>query len=143
MPAGSNLTRSAGAMGVMTLISRVFGYARDLLQASILGAADSADAFVIAFRIPNLFRRLVGEGALTAALVPVFTETRERQGEAAGWRLAATAFWTFGALLLVLTGLGKGTFDVWIQVPHWDEPLSARTMEFDGQTDREIVFDIR
>jgi putative peptidoglycan lipid II flippase len=104
--AGSSLTRSAGAMGVMTLLSRVFGYVRDLLQASILGAADSADAFVIAFRIPNLLRRLVGEGALTAALVPVFTETRERQGEAAGWRLAATAFWTFGALLLLLTGLG-------------------------------------
>jgi putative peptidoglycan lipid II flippase len=106
VPADANLTRSAGAMGVMTLLSRVFGYIRDLLQASILGAADSADAFVIAFRIPNLLRRLVGEGALTAALVPVFTETRERQGEAAGWRLAGTAFWTFGVILLVLTGLG-------------------------------------
>ncbi len=93
-------------MGAMTLLSRIFGYLRDLLQASILGAADSADAFVIAFRIPNLLRRLVGEGALTAALVPVFTETRQRDGEEAGWRLAATAFWTMGALLLLLTGLG-------------------------------------
>ncbi|MCZ6600870.1 MAG: murein biosynthesis integral membrane protein MurJ [Acidobacteria bacterium] len=100
------MTRSAGAMGAMTLLSRIFGYIRDLLQASILGAADSADAFVIAFRIPNLLRRLVGEGALTAALVPVFTETRQRDGEEAGWRLAATAFWTMGALLLLLTGLG-------------------------------------
>jgi len=100
------MTRSAGAMGAMTLLSRIFGYIRDLLQASILGASDSADAFVIAFRIPNMLRRLVGEGALTAALVPVFTETRQREGEEAGWRLASTAFWTLGALLLLLTGLG-------------------------------------
>ncbi|MEN8197968.1 MAG: lipid II flippase MurJ, partial [Pseudomonadota bacterium] len=81
-----NLTRSAGAMGGMTLLSRIFSYIRDLLQAAILGAADVADAYVIAFRIPNLLRRLLGEGALTAAFVPVFTELRQRRGDVAGLR---------------------------------------------------------
>jgi putative peptidoglycan lipid II flippase len=104
--ASQNLTRSAGAMGVMTLLSRVFGYIRDLLQAAILGAADSADAFVIAFRIPNLLRRLLGEGALTAAFIPVFTETRRRAGEEEARRFAATAFGTLAAFLLVLVGIG-------------------------------------
>ncbi len=101
-----NLTRSAGAMGVMTLLSRVFGYVRDLLQAAILGAADSADAYVIAFRIPNLLRRLLGEGALTAAFIPVFADARRKEGEEATWQFATTTFWTLGALLLVVTGLG-------------------------------------
>jgi putative peptidoglycan lipid II flippase len=101
-----NLTRSAGAMGVVTLLSRIFGYARDLLQAAILGAADAADAYVIAFRIPNLLRRLLGEGALTAAFVPVFTDTRQREGEEEAWRFASTTFWTLAAFLLILTGLG-------------------------------------
>jgi putative peptidoglycan lipid II flippase len=101
-----NLTRSAGAMGVMTLLSRVFGYIRDLLQAAILGAADSADAFVIAFRIPNLLRRLLGEGALTAAFIPVFTETHRKEGEDEARRFAAKAFGTLAAFLLVLVGIG-------------------------------------
>ncbi|MFQ5669893.1 MAG: murein biosynthesis integral membrane protein MurJ [Acidobacteriota bacterium] len=100
------LARSAGAMGAMTLLSRVFGYLRDLLQATLLGAADSADAFVIAFRIPNLLRRLVGEGALTAAFIPVFTEVRKQEGHQAGWRFASTTFWTLASLLLVLVGVG-------------------------------------
>ncbi len=59
------LVRAAGSMGLMTALSRIAGYARDNLQASLLGAASSSDAFVIAFRIPNLLRRLLAEGALT------------------------------------------------------------------------------
>ena len=54
------LVRSAGVMSLMTLLSRVLGYVRDNLQAQMLGASRSADAFIIAFRIPNLLRRLVG-----------------------------------------------------------------------------------
>ncbi|MFQ5719407.1 MAG: murein biosynthesis integral membrane protein MurJ [Acidobacteriota bacterium] len=102
----NNLARSAGAMSLVTLLSRVFGYIRDLLQAALLGAADSADAYVIALRIPNLLRRLLGEGALTAAFVPVFTESFRQEGEEESWRFAAAAFWTLGALLLVITGIG-------------------------------------
>ena len=93
-------------MSVVTLLSRVFGYVRDLLQAALLGAADMADAYVIALRIPNLLRRLLGEGALTAAFVPVFTEIFQKEGEEESWRFAASVFWTLGALLLVVTGIG-------------------------------------
>src|SRR2546427_3664207 len=66
------LIRAAGSMSVMTMLSRIAGYFRDSLQATILGAANSSDAFVIAYRIPNMLRRLVAEGALTSAFVPTF-----------------------------------------------------------------------
>ncbi|MFQ5767032.1 MAG: lipid II flippase MurJ, partial [Acidobacteriota bacterium] len=93
-------------MGAMTLLSRVFGYFRDLLQASILGAADLSDAYIIAFRISNLLRRLVGEGALTAAFIPVFASTARQEGESSAWRFASSAFWTLAVVLLALTVLG-------------------------------------
>ena len=93
-------------MSLVTLLSRVLGYLRDLLQAALLGAADSSDAFIVAFRIPNLLRRLLGEGALTAAFVPVLAATRQRRGEAAMWRFAAQMFWVLGGVLLVLSALG-------------------------------------
>ena len=93
-------------MSLVTLLSRVMGYIRDLLQAALLGAADSSDAFIVAFRIPNLLRRLLGEGALTAAFVPTLAETRERRGEEAMWRFAGQMFWVLGGLLVVVTVLG-------------------------------------
>src|SRR5262245_23322305 len=100
------LVRSAGVMSFMTLLSRVFGYVRDNLQAQILGASRSADAFIIAFRIPNLLRRLVGEGAFTAAFVPTLSDYTkpERRGEL--WQFAAITFWTMCCVLMVLTALG-------------------------------------
>ena len=68
------VTRAAGIVGAATLLSRVFGYLRDMVLASYFGAGMAADAFIAAFRIPNLLRRLFGEGSLSIAFVPVFTE---------------------------------------------------------------------
>src|SRR3546814_2757999 len=67
-----------GTIGGLTLVSRIFGFARDMLLARILGAGLAADCFQLAFRLPNTFRRLFAEGAFSAAYVPMFS--RELQG---------------------------------------------------------------
>jgi putative peptidoglycan lipid II flippase len=100
------LVRSAGVMSLMTLISRVLGYVRDNLQAQILGASRSADAFIIAFRIPNLLRRLVGEGAFTAAFVPTLSEYTRPERRRELWGFAALVFWTMACVLMVLSAAG-------------------------------------
>ncbi len=74
--AGDNrkLLKAASLMGMFTLLSRMLGLVREIVRAHFLGTGMMADAFTMAFMIPNLFRRLVGEGAMTAASVPVFME---------------------------------------------------------------------
>jgi len=101
-----HLVRAAGSMSAMTALSRVAGYVRDNLQAQILGAANSSDAFVIAFRIPNMLRRLVAEGALTAAFVPTFTRYMRRHDRGAMWRFAGSVFYALSAALAVIVVLG-------------------------------------
>ena len=100
------MMRSAGAMSVTTMLSRILGYFRDNLQATILGAANSSDAFIIAFRIPNLLRRLVGEGALTSAFVPTFSRYLKDDDPRKLWRFANRMFYTLLIVLTVLTVLG-------------------------------------
>ena len=73
-----SLTRNASLIGSATLLSRVLGMARDILTASYFGTGLAMSAFVVAFTIPNLFRKLFGEGALTGAFIPVFTEYLEK-----------------------------------------------------------------
>lgn len=73
-----NLLKAITTVGGFTLLSRVFGFLRDILIANVLGAGMVADAFVVAFRLPNLFRRLFAEGAFAAAFVPLFS--RELEG---------------------------------------------------------------
>jgi putative peptidoglycan lipid II flippase len=82
------MLKSSGAMGVATLLSRVLGMAREVLYANFMGAGLVAGAFKLAFMIPNLFRRLLGEGALTAAFIPIFKEKEKTEGEAEMWRAA-------------------------------------------------------
>ncbi|NOS35801.1 MAG: hypothetical protein GQ522_04095, partial [Deltaproteobacteria bacterium] len=69
-----DITGAASVVGSATLLSRILGYIRDAVVASIFGAGFETDIFFVAYRIPNFFRRLIGEGALTASIVPVFTE---------------------------------------------------------------------
>ncbi|MCI0746971.1 MAG: murein biosynthesis integral membrane protein MurJ [Verrucomicrobia subdivision 3 bacterium] len=95
------MLKSSGAMAVATLASRVLGLAREMVYAAFMGASWVADAFIMAFMIPNLFRRLLGEGALTAAFIPIFKEKEKLAGEPEMWRAA-------NAIIsgLVLTALG-------------------------------------
>ena len=73
-----NLIKSTGAFGFFTLISRVLGYIRDVLIAIFLGSGPMADAFFVAFRLPNTFRRLFSEGTFNAAFVPSYTSEKVR-----------------------------------------------------------------
>jgi putative peptidoglycan lipid II flippase len=69
-----NLLKSMGTIGGLTMVSRVFGFAREMMMSRIMGASGAADAFLVAFRLPNTFRRLFGEGAFSAGFVPLFSQ---------------------------------------------------------------------
>ena len=80
----SNIYRSSFAVSFWTLVSRLFGYGRDILFAAFLGSGPVAEAFIIAFRIPNLFRRFFAEGSFSAAFIPMLSATNEKLGKEAG-----------------------------------------------------------
>src|SRR5436190_22759029 len=69
-----NLIKSTGTIGGLTMVSRVAGFAREMLMSRILGAGVYTDAFYVAFRLPNTFRRLFGEGAFSAGFVPLYSQ---------------------------------------------------------------------
>src|SRR5512136_3269548 len=102
----SRLLRSTASVALPTLVSRVLGYVRDLLQAYFLGTGDSADVFTIAYTIPNLFRRLTGEGALTPAFVPTFTELKRNRPPGGLWAFGNVFFWDLVLVMAVATGVG-------------------------------------
>ena len=83
-----SLARDVTTVGGATLLSRVLGFVRDVVIAAVLGAGALADAFFVALQIPNLFRRLLAEGALNAAFVPVWLRRRQEGGERAARRFA-------------------------------------------------------
>ena len=93
-------------VGSNTTLSRVLGLVRDIVIARTFGASESADAFFVAFRIPNLFRRFFAEGAFSQAFVPVLAEYREQRGEAAVNDLVAHVAGMLGAVLLTVTAIG-------------------------------------
>jgi putative peptidoglycan lipid II flippase len=93
----SQMLKSSGAMAAATLTSRVLGMVREMVYAWFMGSGWVANAFAMAFMIPNLFRRLLGEGALTAAFIPAFKEKEKTDGEAEMWRVANA---TISALII-------------------------------------------
>ena len=95
-----NLLRAASTISLFTLASRVTGLARDVVVAAAFGAGASLDAFNVAFRIPNLLRRLFGEGAFTQAFVPALAQIRATEGDEPTRRLVdAVATVLFCALV--------------------------------------------
>jgi putative peptidoglycan lipid II flippase len=101
-----NLIKSASLISIFTIVSRVFGYIRDSRIAFLLGAGTAADAFTTAYRIPNLLRRLVGEGAVSAAFIPVFSRYLAEDKEQAAWEFANTMLTLITLLLTAVTVLG-------------------------------------
>jgi putative peptidoglycan lipid II flippase len=77
-----NLLRALATVSGMTLLSRILGFVRDFIIARVFGAGMMTDAFFVAFRLPNLLRRLFAEGAFSQAFVPVLADYRNRRGEA-------------------------------------------------------------
>lgn len=106
MSENQKITRAATTIGMGTFLSRVLGFLRDMVIANFFGAGMAADAFFVAFRIPNLWRRLVGEGSLTISFIPVYTEYLTQRPEEDSREVTHIAFTIAGVVLLILTVLG-------------------------------------
>lgn len=102
MSINKSIARSAGIIGFATLCSRILGFIRDVVIARLFGVYVYAQAFVVAFKIPNLLRDLLGEGAANAAIVPVFSEYKARHTKEEFWELANIVL---NLLLIVVSGI--------------------------------------
>ena len=134
-----NLLKAASTVSLLTLASRITGLVREQLIAAAFGASAATDAFNVAFRIPNLLRRLFAEGAFSQAFVPILADTRERHGDEATHRLvdavASVLAWALlvtcvvgmvGAPALVwLIGSGLAEFDLAATMTRWMFPYIA------------------
>ena len=131
-----NLLKAASTVSLLTLVSRITGLVREQLIAANFGASAATDAFNVAFRIPNLFRRLFAEGAFSQAFVPLLAATRSREGDAAthglidavatvlAWALLATCVLGVAAapVLVWLMGSGLQAFDSAVVMTRWMFP---------------------
>src|SRR5512136_2720746 len=106
MSENHKITKAATVIGTGTLLSRILGFFRDMVIAQFFGAGMAADAFFVAFRIPSLWRRLVGEGSLTISFIPIYTEYLTQQSEEETRKVTHIAFTIAGVILLILTFLG-------------------------------------
>ncbi len=100
------ILKSASIISIITIASRILGYVRDQRLTLLLGTTGLADSFVLAYRIPNVLRRLVGEGSMTASFIPVFTDYMRNRSREETWAFANRLFWTFSVVLAVATVLG-------------------------------------
>jgi putative peptidoglycan lipid II flippase len=99
-----NLWKATGTIGGLTMVSRVLGFAREMLMARVMGASAAADAFFVAFRLPNTFRRLFGEGAFSAGFVPLFSQRLHGEdGEAQARRFSEEVLAVFVPTLILFT----------------------------------------
>ncbi|MEY3622352.1 MAG: murein biosynthesis integral rane protein MurJ, partial [Pseudomonadota bacterium] len=135
-----NLLKTAATISGLTLLSRITGLARETLTAAYFGAGSQTDAFFVAFRLPNLLRRLFAEGAFSQAFVPVLGQIKAQEGEAAALRLARNAALVMAAALAaiclaaiigapILVWLMSGgfsgdtaTFDLTVMLTRWMFP---------------------
>ena len=101
-----HILKSASTISLVTVASRILGYVRDQRITLLLGTSLSADAYVLAYRIPNLFRRLVAEGSMTASFIPVFTSYMREKPKEEVWDFANRLFWTLALVVAVITVLG-------------------------------------
>ena len=102
----SKVAKAAGVVGISTMLSRIFGLIRDIVVAAFFGAGWIYDAFLVAFRIPNLLRRIIGEGSLTVSFVPVFTEYLQKKSKDEALELANIAFTLLSIILVIISLLG-------------------------------------
>ncbi len=102
----SKIAKAAGVVGLATMLSRIFGFIRDMVVAAFFGAGLVTDAFFVAFRIPNLLRRLLAEGSLTVSFVPVFTDYLKNRSKEDAFELADIAFTTLSIILVIVSCAG-------------------------------------
>lgn len=99
-----SLLRNFATVGGATMTSRVLGFVRDILMAAALGTGPVADAFVVAFRFPNLFRRIFAEGAFNSAFIPLFSRRLEGEGREEARRFAQEAMAGLITVLAIVIG---------------------------------------
>lgn len=102
----TQILKSASIISLVTVVSRTLGYFRDQRITLLLGTTLIADSFVLAYRIPNLFRRLVSEGTIAASVIPVFTTFMRDRSKEELWHFANRLFWTAAFVLAIITVLG-------------------------------------
>jgi putative peptidoglycan lipid II flippase len=122
------ILKSASIISLVTIFSRILGYVRDQRYALLLGTSHIADSFILAYRIPNLFRRLVGEGSMSASFIPVFTTYMREKSPAEVWAFANKLFWTLALVLAVITVFGMIFSPA---VIHTFIPASAQHLNWD------------
>lgn len=125
-----SIAEAAGLIGAATLSSRILGLVRDVILARLLGATMAADAFFIAYRVPNLFRELLAEGSMASAFIPVFAEYHARRSERETWELASAVFTTLLTLvtLIVVIGVTAAPIIVWALAPGFHEDADRITL---------------
>ncbi len=106
MTENANVTKAAGIVGVATLSSRILGFIRDMILAGFFGAGFYSDAFITAFRIPNLLRKLFAEGSLSIAFIPVFTRYLKKTGRNGAFEMARSIIYVLFILLFFITAAG-------------------------------------
>ncbi|GKW49381.1 putative lipid II flippase MurJ [Halomonas sp. NCCP-2165] len=118
-PARAGLLRSGLVVSVMTMVSRVMGLARDVVIAALFGAGQGADAFFVAFKIPNFMRRLFAEGAFNQAFVPVLSEYAAQRSRAEVRELLDAVAGSLAVVLLLITALAMfaAPWLVWLFAP--------------------------
>ncbi|TKB73420.1 MAG: murein biosynthesis integral membrane protein MurJ, partial [Nitrospira sp.] len=119
------VVKAAGLIGAATFSSRILGFVRDMVLARLFGATPAADAFFVAYRVPNLLRELFAEGSMSSAFIPVFTEYHQLRSRADAWELASAVFTTLLTILTGLTLLGilAAPAIVWLLAPGFhDDP---------------------
>jgi putative peptidoglycan lipid II flippase len=120
-----SVVQAAGLISVATFSSRILGFIRDMVLARLFGATASADAFFVAYRIPNLLRELFAEGSMSSAFIPIFTEYHTSRSKRDAWELASAMFTTLLTILTGITLLGilAAPAIVWLLAPGFhDEP---------------------
>ncbi len=123
-----HLVKAAGIVGLMTLASRVLGMIRDIVTAKQFGTSWQWDAFIYAFMLPNFFRRLVGEGSLSSAFIPVYSETLQKKGREAAFRFGNVVNTVVtGGLLLFMLGV-EAVLQLLLKV-HFSDPRLHLTFD--------------
>src|SRR5207247_7777092 len=117
----SQMLKSSGAMAAATLTSRLLGVVREMVYAAFMGNSWVAGAFQLAFQVPNLFRRLLGEGALTAAFIPIFKQKEVKEGEAEMWRSANAVISGLVAAAAAVTALAVLGISIALATGHFEE----------------------
>jgi putative peptidoglycan lipid II flippase len=120
-----SIAKAAGMIGAATFSSRILGFIRDMVLARLFGATAAADAFFVAYRVPNLLRELFAEGSMSAAFIPVFTEYHTRRTKREAWELASAMFTTLLTIvtLMMLLGMIAAPGIVWLLAPGFhDDP---------------------